>query len=56
MINTVRIAGIGQRLGQRLGQTDPAEAFRPGPEIRLASLGEAVVPTGAIELARQKLR
>lgn len=28
------------------------QAFRPGPEIRLAQLGEQAVPTGALELVR----
>ena len=28
------------------------EVFAPGPEIRLAALGEAAVPTGALELAK----
>jgi glucokinase len=28
-------------------------AFAPGPQIRLAALGEDAVPVGALELARQ---
>jgi hypothetical protein len=27
------------------------EAFRPGPQIALASLGEDAVPVGAIEMS-----
>jgi glucokinase len=53
------LTGIGEPLQSEVAESlRPLimEAFRPGPEIRLASLGEAVVPTGAIELARQKLR
>jgi len=30
------------------------EVFRPGPEIALSKLGEDAVPTGALELARQR--
>jgi glucokinase len=41
-------AGIEHALPQFL-----MEVFRPGPPVRLAGLGEDVVPIGALELARQ---
>ena len=31
------------------------EAFQPGPEVRLAGLGEDSVPVGALALAAQTL-
>lgn len=53
------LSGIGEPLRAQVADSLRSwimEAFLPGPEIRLASLGEAAVPTGAIELARRKLR
>jgi glucokinase len=31
------------------------KSFHPGPEIKIASLGEKVVPLGAVELARTSI-
>ncbi|MGD0745455.1 MAG: ROK family protein [Verrucomicrobiota bacterium] len=53
------LAGLGEPLRSEVAESlRPLimEVFRPGPEIRLAALGEAAVPTGAIELARRNLR
>ncbi len=53
------LSGIGEPLRSRVAESLRSfimKVFLPGPEIRLASLGEAAVPTGAIELARLKFR
>jgi glucokinase len=53
------LSGIGEPLRTAVAESLRSfimEVFLPGPEVRLASLGEAAVPTGAIELARRKLR
>ena len=46
---------LGERLRAAMAGALPRfvmDAFAPGPEIRLAGLGEDVVPVGALELAR----
>lgn len=48
------LSGIGEPLRQGMEQTMPdfiMEAFRPGPRIALAALGEDAVPAGALLLA-----
>ncbi len=46
---------VGEPLRAAVAHALPAmmmEAFRPGPQIRLAALGEDAVPVGALHLAR----
>lgn len=50
------LSGTGEPLRSQVAESLRSwimQVFLPGPEIRLASLGEAAVPTGAIELARR---
>jgi glucokinase len=47
---------LGEPLRQAVAAALPAlimEAFQPGPQIRLAALGEDAVPVGALLLAAQ---
>jgi len=48
---------VGEPLRNAVAETLPGflmEAFRPGPEIRLAALGEDAVPVGCLILAREQ--
>ncbi len=47
---------LGEPLRSGVAQKLPGfitEAYKPGPEVRLSALGEDVVSTGALLLARQ---
>ena len=47
---------VGEPLRVAVAEALPAfvmDAFKPGPQVRLAALGEDAVPTGALLLARQ---
>lgn len=53
------VSFLGERLRQPIATRLPAyvmNAFLPAPHVQIASLGENVVPIGALELAKQALQ